>query len=218
VWAQPAAPHRPNKGVPPFHEYEYRDAEPSYDAKYLTQPVLALCKTIGVKRILDLGCGNGVFSAQLAAAGFDVVGCDPSASGITIARRSNPGVTFKKVGVDEEPARLDEPPFDAVVALEVVEHLYAPRNLPRFARSVLKPGGYLLVSTPYHGFLKNLSLAVTNKWDAHLSPLWDGGHIKFWSRRTLRRLCEGEAFVYDRFVGAGRVPWLWKSMILVFRS
>jgi 2-polyprenyl-3-methyl-5-hydroxy-6-metoxy-1,4-benzoquinol methylase len=199
-------------------EYVYAAAGATYDAAYLERPLIALCRSLGASRVLDLGCGNGTFCARLAREGFDVVGCDPSESGIAVARASVPGVRFERLGVGDDPASLDEAPFDAVIAMEVVEHLYAPRQLPRFARCVLKPHGHLLVSTPYHGFLKNLALSLTNAWDAHLSPLWDGGHIKFWSPRTLRRLGEDEGFTFERFAGAGRLPWLWKSMIVVFRS
>ena len=60
--------------------------------------------------------------------------------------------------------------FDVAIATEVIEHLVTPFNLPRFAKQLLRPGGHLIISTPYHGYLKNLILALTNRWDAHLSP------------------------------------------------
>jgi SAM-dependent methyltransferase len=138
-------------------------------------------------------------------------------SGIAVARTSAPNIRFEVLGVDDAPDNLGSAAFDAVVSLEVIEHLVLPRNLPRFAARVLKPGGYLIVSTPYHGYLKNLAIVLLGRWDAHHDPLWDGGHIKFWSARTLRSLMEHEGFVFERFLGAGRFPWFWKSMVLVFR-
>src|SRR5205823_87599 len=83
------------------------------------------------------------------------------------------------------------------------EHLVRPRNLPRFAKQLLRPGGHLIISTPYHGYLKNLLLALTDKWDAHLNPFWDGGHIKFWSRKTLSQLLNEAGFRVVRFIGGG---------------
>jgi len=59
----------------------------------------------------------------------------------------------------------------------VIEHLFLPRALLRFAAKVLKPSGSLILSTPYHGYLKNLALALTGKLDKHFTVLWDGGHI-----------------------------------------
>jgi hypothetical protein len=77
------------------------------------------------------------------------------------------------------------------------------------------PSRFDIISTPYHGYLKNLVLALGNKWDLHFTPLWDCGHIKLWSRKTLSQLLNEGGFRVVRFIGAGRVPFLWKSMIMV---
>jgi len=69
--------------------------------------------------------------------------------------------------------------------------------------------------TPYHGYLKNLVISLVGGWDRHFQVERDGGHIKFFSKRTLRRMAEAVGFRNLRFQGAGRLPWLWKSMILV---
>jgi hypothetical protein len=71
-----------------------------------------------------------------------------------------------------------------------------------------------VVSTPYHGYLKNLAVSLAGKWDTHADPLWDCGHIKLWSRKTLARLLTEAGFVDLRFRGAGRVPYMWMSMIM----
>ncbi len=152
---------------------------------------------------------------ELAAAGFAVVGCDPSEEGIRIAAQTLPHISFRVLSVYDDPAALGESDFDVVVSTEVIEHLLYPRRLPEFAIRVLRPGGRLIISTPYHGYLKNLLLSLTDKWDFHHAPFWDGGHVKFWSRRTLTAILEEAGFRVIEFHGAGRVPWLWKSMILV---
>jgi hypothetical protein len=72
------------------------------------------------------------------------------------------------------------------------------------------PPRFDIISTPYHGYLKNLVLALGNKWDSHLTPLWDGGHIKLWSRKTLSQLLSEAGFHVVRFIGAGRLPFLEK--------
>ncbi len=109
------------------------------------------------------------------------------------------------------------PPFDVVISTEVVEHCYAPRLWAAAAYASLKPGGLFLCSTPYHGYLKNCALALTGKLDAHFTALWEGGHIKFWSRRSLAQLLSEAGFVELRFAGAGRLPWTWKSMLMAGR-
>jgi 2-polyprenyl-3-methyl-5-hydroxy-6-metoxy-1,4-benzoquinol methylase len=97
----------------------------------------------------------------------------------------------------------------------VIEHLYDPRTFIRRVQECLRPGGVLVLSTPYHGYLKNVFIALSAKFDAHVEPLWDGGHIKFWSRSTLTALLEEMGFRVAGFVGVGRIPYLWKSMVLV---
>jgi SAM-dependent methyltransferase len=107
--------------------------------------------------------------------------------------------------------------FDAVVSSDVIEHLYRPAALIEAAATLLKPGGYLIVGTPYHGYLKNLAISVLNKWDFHHGVSWDGGHIKFFSVRTLRDLVARHGFRDVTFHCYGRLPWLWKHMICVAR-
>lgn len=164
---------------------------------------------------MDLGCGNGAMCGALSAAGFETTGCDPSDDGIRLARSRFPSITFHQLSVYDVPVDLEMEHFDVIVSTEVIEHLYNPRALPRMAHRLLKPGGYLVVSTPYHGYLKNLALAVTGRLDAHFTALWDGGHIKFWSRTTLSKLLDEEGLTVIDFLGAGRIPFFWKSMILV---
>jgi SAM-dependent methyltransferase len=110
-----------------------------------------------------------------------MVGVEPDAEGVRIARQKCPQATFYKLAVDDGPAQVlaDYPQgFDAVVSTEVIEHLYAPRQLAAFAHGVLRDGGHLVLTTPHHGYLKNLAISLVNGWDRHADPLWDGGPHK----------------------------------------
>lgn len=62
-------------------------------------------------------------------------------------------------------------------SLEVVELLYFPRKFASEVYNLLTLGDIAILSTPYHGYLKNLVLALTGKMDAHVTALWDYGHI-----------------------------------------
>lgn len=199
-------------------DYGWTSEKQIFSNAYLEAAVVSTCRSLGVRSLLDLGCGRGDIAATLAHSGFNVVGCDADAEGVRIAAAAYPRATFRHVGVYDDPRALGLHDFDAVISTEVIEHLYAPRALPRFASKVLKEGGWLVITTPYHGFLKNLVLAVAGHWDRHLSPLWDGGHIKFFSRRTLTQLLEEEGFKVKMFKGVGRAPYLWKSMLLVAKK
>ena len=108
--------------------------------------------------------------------------------------------------------------FPVVLSLEVVEHVYAPRRYVRTVFALLTAGGTAIISTPFHGYWKNLALALTGRMDDHFTALWDHGHIKFWSKRTLSMLLEEAGFVSVRFELTGRIRPLAKSMIAIARK
>jgi 2-polyprenyl-6-hydroxyphenyl methylase/3-demethylubiquinone-9 3-methyltransferase len=145
-----------------------------------------------------------------------VVGIDSSDSGVAIANSSFPHL---KIAVgsayDDLASRYGD--FPVVVSLEVIEHLYDPRIYAKNLFDLVRPGGVALVSTPYHGYVKNLALAVTGRFDAHFTALWDGGHIKFWSVSTLTILLEEAGFSGVTFRFVGRFPAIAKSMIAIAR-
>lgn len=197
--------------VPPTEAYLLRALQELLNALTPGQPTAA---GSGLQ-VLDLGCGNGALAAQMVRWGYQPVGVNPSSSGIPQARAHLPGVAFSRPSAEpEQLASLRLPPFDVVVSTEVVEHVYTPRRWAAAAFAALKPGGLLICSTPYHGYLKNCALALTGKLDAHFTTLWDGGHIKFWSRRTSTDLLEEAGFAVLAFRGAGCCSWLWNSMLL----
>jgi 2-polyprenyl-3-methyl-5-hydroxy-6-metoxy-1,4-benzoquinol methylase len=199
--------------------YEYHSAERAWADGYLSTVLLRhLTADHSVRRVLDAGCGNGHLARRIAAAGYEVTGFDSSTSGVALARDAKDNVRFDVVsGYDDLRAHFGSE-FDACVCVEVVEHLYDPRRFTARILDVLRPGGLFIVTTPYHGYLKNLALALTGKMDSHHTALWDGGHIKFWSRTTLTRLLREVGFASIQFEGAGRMPLLWKSMVLTARK
>jgi len=137
---------------------------------YLAKPVVKWLKQVQARRVLDLGCGNGAMSHYLQRQGFYVVGCDVDERGVEEASKGASGAVFTQVGVYDPPELLGETGFDVVVANEVIEHLFLPAALPRFASKVLKPGGHLIVTTPYHGYVKNLFICLAGRWTAVTTP------------------------------------------------
>lgn len=170
--------------------------------------------------ILDVGCGNGAIANYLIKKGYQVYGIDASASGIQEANKINPGRFFvQDIETNSLPEELKILNFSTIISTEVIEHLYDPRKFVSFIKKKLieSGGGQIILSTPYHGYFKNLLLALTGKLDNHFTALWDGGHIKFWSRKTLACLLKEFDFEIITFYGCGRIPFLWKSMIIKAR-
>jgi len=100
----------------------------------------------------------------------------------------------------------------------VIEHLYRPADLIATAAALLGPQGHLILTTPYYGYLKNLALAITGRMDRHFCALEDGGHIKFFNRKTLATLVEAHDFRDLKFSYYGRVSGLWMNMIVHARK
>lgn len=197
-------------------EYVYHSADEVDAHKILHPALLQIVREVKPRRVFDLGCGNGSTAKFISKEVETVVGIDASESAITHANRAYPELKLE-IGsaYDDLPAKYGT--YDMVISLEVVEHLYDPRAYARNLFNLLEPGGVAVVSTPYHGYWKNLALALTGKMDAHFWALWDGGHIKFWSIRTLSALLAEKGFEIIRFERVGRIPVLAKSMIAVAR-
>jgi 2-polyprenyl-3-methyl-5-hydroxy-6-metoxy-1,4-benzoquinol methylase len=198
-----------------YKEYGYQDDGPDHTFFYLQQPLLSLLDKSRNRCILDLGCGNGYIANYLCSQGFNVYGTDASSQGIAIAKQANPDRFFiQDLTTGELPRELQHLKFDTIIATEVIEHLYDPAGFIELCRKTLNGRGELVISTPYHGYWKNLLLSLLNKWDSHLAPMWLGGHIKFWSKATLSTLLRNAGFTIAAFKGCGRFPYFWKSMII----
>jgi len=203
-----------------YKDYGYSDNQATHAHGYITDPILRLLNTEKNKSILDLGCGNGALVNLLIDKNFNAYGTDASLTGIEIASRIYPNrFAVQDLSSDDLPSSLKQINFDTIISTEVIEHLYDPRKFIGFCKNVLQRngGGEIILSTPYHGYLKNLVLAIAGHWDKHANPLWDGGHIKLWSKATITMLLEEQGFTVTDFVGCGRYPYLWKSMVIKAR-
>ena len=199
--------------MPAVKDYGYRDAEHTCSHRYVLPTVERILarRQCGSARALDFGCGNGAMANRLSQNGFDVAGIDPSASGIAQASQAYPDIEFHQAGSDDDLAFLSA--FDLVTCIEVIEHCYDPRSVVKKIHHSLKPGGLAILSTPYHGYLKNIALAISGKVDQHFAVLRGGGHIKFFAIATLSTLLAEAGFVSYKFCCIGRIPTLAKRMI-----
>jgi 2-polyprenyl-6-hydroxyphenyl methylase/3-demethylubiquinone-9 3-methyltransferase len=173
--------------------------------------------------ILDAGCGGGYVAHELYERGYkNIWGFDASEAGLAIINKSYIHIKNRfeihNAYHRELPDSLPKKDYDIVLSVEVVEHLYSPKEYLGNISFWLKKGGFLIITTPYHGYIKNLTTSLLNKSDKHFNPLLDGGHVKFFSKRTLYKLLEEVGIRPLKFCGSGRLPFLWKSMIVVARN
>lgn len=201
--------------------YVYDDGELNASHDYLLPALKSELGKLNVpeagRRAFDLGCGNGSIANAVSQLGWDVTGIDASDEGIANAKIAHPHLKLSQGSAYDDLAAAHGQ-FPVVYSFEVVEHVYAPRDYARTLYNLIEPGGTAIISTPYHGYWKNLVMAATGKMDAHFTALWDHGHIKFWSYKTLTVLLEEAGFTDIKFSRVGRIAPLAKSMVATARK
>jgi SAM-dependent methyltransferase len=98
----------------------------------------------GRRRLLDVGCGDGTFLAEMSRIGWEVQGLEPDREAAALAQSRGVPV----VEAPLEHAKLEEGSFDAVTMSHVIEHLHDPIGAVRLCRDALRPGGTFWVATP----------------------------------------------------------------------
>jgi 2-polyprenyl-6-hydroxyphenyl methylase / 3-demethylubiquinone-9 3-methyltransferase len=135
-------------------------------------------------RILDIGCGAGILSEPLARMGAEVVGADPSAANIAAAKQhaEQAGLAIDYRATTIEALAVRDERFEAVLAMEVVEHVADVTLFLKQCAQLVKPGGILIVAT-INRTLKSFALAIigaeyvlrwlprgTHRWDRFVTP------------------------------------------------
>jgi 2-polyprenyl-3-methyl-5-hydroxy-6-metoxy-1,4-benzoquinol methylase len=164
------------------------------------------------ERVLDVGCGEGAFTAELARAGVAALGVDVAEEPLRRARARHPELDLRRVEAHGA-WDLEDASFDAVWAGETIEHVLDTAAWLSEIRRVLRSGGSLLVSTPDHGPLTLARLALSKRaFAARFEPL--GDHLRFYNRTTLTRLLESFGFSEIEVVRAGGLPGARRLLLL----
>ena len=188
----------------------YRDPTAPERKKKLAAALAALAKG---SRVVDFGCGRAEFTEYIASLGFKAVGVDLSPAAVELNRRDFPQLEFVVADLDQ-PAPLADQYCEALWCSEVIEHVYDVHGVFAEFERLLKPGGLLVLTTPYHGWLKNL-LVITFGFEQHFSVEWQ--HIRFWTRKSLTKVAAAHGLRALRWDSVGRIPWLAKSFFVTFQ-
>jgi 2-polyprenyl-6-hydroxyphenyl methylase/3-demethylubiquinone-9 3-methyltransferase len=161
------------------------------------------------ERVLDLGCGAGRFVAALRDAGADPVGVEIAPAALERARRNAPGADLRLLEPDGS-LPLEHRSIDLVWCSEVLEHVADVSHLLFEARRVLRPGGRLLATVPFHGRVQGALVALT-RFDAHFDPL--GEHLRFFTRGSLTATLDNAGFEALDVRPWGGPPLLRRSLV-----
>ena len=167
-------------------------------------------------RVLDVGCGEGWFTAALAEAGREAVGIDVAEEPLRRARERAPGLDLRCVPAEDEWPLLPDASFDAVWAGEVIEHVADTAGWLSEVRRVVRSGGALVLSTPAHELLTRLALGLSGRaFAAHFDPRSD--HLRFYTRSTVVALVEEFGFERIETRAVGGVPGARRVLLVAAR-
>ena len=144
--------------------------------------------------VLDIGAGEGFFAAELAANGNRVTGIDNRLSPVETARFERYFSADLEAGIGSVIRQLEGQRFDRVLLLDVLEHLRRPEQILRQAHEVLKREGLLIVSLPN---IANIYVRLTllfGRFNYSERGLLDKTHVRFFTRKTARRLLESNGY------------------------
>ena len=151
---------------------------------------LLLAEARAGERVLDLGCGAGRFVAALREAGADPVGVELAEAALERARANVPGADLRLVEADGS-LPLEHASVDLVWCSEVLEHIADTEHALLEVRRVLRPGGRVLITVPFHGRAKAALIALL-RFDRHFDPT--GQHLRFYTRPSLARTLDRAGF------------------------
>jgi SAM-dependent methyltransferase len=206
----------PCRAVEPWREAIWRAVPPdARPERFAARRAFLLAHVRAGERVLDLGAGDGAFAAELRAAGCDVVAVDVAEEALRRARARVPGLHALPVE-EGAPLPLAEDAFDAVWAGEVLEHVADVVGLLAEVRRVLRWGGRLLVTTPYHGRIATALVALRpGGLEDHFDPRAD--HLRFFTARSLRGVLEDAGFAEVEVEAAGGVALLRRGLHAIAR-
>jgi 2-polyprenyl-3-methyl-5-hydroxy-6-metoxy-1,4-benzoquinol methylase len=149
-------------------------------------------------RILEVGCGEGFFAAQLAARGNQVTGVDV----LPVPKHAEAFAEYHSADLSRGfgPAleRLRGQPFDKILLMDVIEHLEKPEQLLAECRELMDPQSRLLVSVPnVANFTVRLAM-LFGRFNYTERGILDKTHLRFFTRKTARRLLESCGFTIEK--------------------
>lgn len=155
--------------------------------------------------VLDVGCGDGRGPARiLNQRAGSYIGVDVSRPAVERAQAA--GIDVRLIE-DASTLPFDDATFDAVVSVEVLEHLFAPHAAAAEFARVLKPGGRFFGTVPNTAYWRRrVELAMFGRFnpigdDESSAKPWRDPHIRFFTKRTLSDMFASAGFEVDEIGG-----------------
>ena len=147
--------------------------------------ILELLGDVQGKKILDLGCSQGVFGKILIDRGAKVIGCDISSKHIEVAK----GVLSKSFvfDIENDDFSMFDRNFDFIIASELIEHLFLPDKFLENIKTIMSDNTKLIITTPNFLMWTNRLKMLFGKFEYTKTGFLDESHIHFFSHNSLKR-------------------------------
>lgn len=156
------------------------------------------------KNVLDVGCGGGILSEALAQRGADVSGIDMVQASLDIAKlhRLESGVEVNyQLTTAEEWAKNNASTYDAVVCLEMLEHVPDPSSVVAACAQLVKPGGKVIFSTLNRNLKSYMMAIVAAEYLLNMVPKGTHDHQKFIKPNELINMIENTQLLATDITG-----------------
>ena len=184
---------------PAFKGEGIAELPPEWDEENLER-ILKFCRDKSQGRGLDVGCGDGFFTAQILQR-FNlknVYGLDISSKAVDLARLKHPEINFQQSALNHIPEETNS--IDSINMIEVIEHLVDIEGTLKELFRVMRPGGILLITTTDFNWLKQVIIAIFffEKYFYPTNP-----HIRFFKKSTLADILSKNGFSIIKYAWNG---------------
>jgi SAM-dependent methyltransferase len=150
-------------------------------------------------RILDLGCSGGVLAERLGAMGHEVTGVDVN----ELPEVRNRTAAFYQADLNDGIPSEAGSDFDVVLAADVLEHVVSPKSLLSQIHDVVSPDGTVILCVPNIAHWYPRFRSTLGMFDYDQRGILDSTHLRFFTRRSIRRLVERQGFTIRRIESVG---------------
>lgn len=163
------------------------------------------------KRVVDVGCGGGILADAMARRGAQVLGIDLATKALRVAQlhaleAGTPGVQYREVAAEalaaEQPGQ-----FDVVTCMEMLEHVPDPASVVKACAQMVKPGGWVFLSTLHRNPKSFLFAIVGAEYVLNLLPRGTHEYAKFIRPSELAGYCRDAGLDWAGITGMGYNPF-----------
>lgn len=155
---------------------------------------------LSAKKTLEIGCGQGNFSAQLTEKGIETWGVEPNIDSAKIAHQKLH--TILTGTLDEVINQLPENYFDAIIMNDILEHLLFPWENMKQLKDKLTNEGVLISSIPNVRYAKNMfHLLFMKNWEYKESGILDSTHFRFFTKKSIISMHKKSGYSIQKIKG-----------------